>query len=62
MSEPDVLKVRLLRDGAKLPWRATPLELADAGVELGRTYPEPNIDHKKGRERALDAYAKVRAA
>jgi deoxyribodipyrimidine photo-lyase len=43
------------------PWRATPLELASAGVELGRTYPEPIIDHKRGRERALAAYAKLRA-
>jgi dUTP diphosphatase len=25
VSEPEALKVRLLRDGAKLPWRATPL-------------------------------------
>jgi deoxyribodipyrimidine photo-lyase len=44
------------------PWRATPLELASAGVELGRTYPEPIIDHKQARERALAAYAKLRAS
>jgi deoxyribodipyrimidine photo-lyase len=44
------------------PWRATPLELASAGVVLGSTYPEPIIDHRKGRERALAAYAKVRNA
>jgi hypothetical protein len=44
------------------PWSAAPLELADAAVELRKTYPKPIIDHKKGRERALDAYAKVRAA
>jgi len=42
------------------PWSATPLELKSAGVELGVTYPEPIIDHKAGRERALAAYAKVR--
>jgi deoxyribodipyrimidine photo-lyase len=42
------------------PWRATPLELMSAGVELGRTYPEPIIDHARGRERALAAYAKIR--
>jgi len=41
---------------------AAPLELKGAGVELGNTYPEPIIDHKKGRERALKAYTKVRAA
>jgi len=44
------------------PWSATPLELASAGVELGRLYPEPIIDHKKGRERALAAYARLRGA
>ncbi len=43
------------------PWTATPLELASAGVELGKTYPRPIVDHKKGRERALEAYAKLRA-
>lgn len=42
------------------PWNATPLELKDAGVELGFTYPEPIIDHRRGRERALEAYAKSR--
>jgi deoxyribodipyrimidine photo-lyase len=31
-----------------------------ADVKLGRTYPEPIIDHGKGRERALAAYAKLR--
>jgi deoxyribodipyrimidine photo-lyase len=43
------------------PWRAAPLELAGAGVTLGKTYPEPIVDHKRGRERALAAYARVRA-
>jgi deoxyribodipyrimidine photo-lyase len=42
------------------PWSATPLELAAAGVELGKNYPQPIVDHKAGRERALAAYAKVR--
>ena len=42
------------------PWEATPLELASAGVELGKTYPHPIIDHKAGRERALKAYATIR--
>ena len=43
------------------PWAAAPLELNAAGIELGKTYPRPIIDHKAGRERALKAYAKVRA-
>jgi deoxyribodipyrimidine photo-lyase len=44
------------------PWRASPLERASAGVELGETYPRPIIDHSDGRARTLDAYAKVRDA
>jgi deoxyribodipyrimidine photo-lyase len=42
------------------PWEATPLELASAGVTFHKTYPQPIIDHRKGRERALKAYEKVR--
>ena len=43
------------------PWSATALELENAGVELGNTYPKPIVDHKAGRERALQAYATIRA-
>jgi deoxyribodipyrimidine photo-lyase len=42
------------------PWDAAPMELAAAGVTLGKTYPEPMVDHKAARERALAAYAKTR--
>jgi deoxyribodipyrimidine photo-lyase len=42
------------------PWSATPLELNAARIKLGNTYPEPIVDHRAGRERALKAYAKVR--
>jgi deoxyribodipyrimidine photo-lyase len=42
------------------PWEATPLQLAGAGIELGKTYPRQIIDHKAGRERALKAYASIR--
>jgi deoxyribodipyrimidine photo-lyase len=42
------------------PWTATPMELASAGVTLGKTYPAPIVDHKIGRERALAAYATTR--
>jgi deoxyribodipyrimidine photo-lyase len=42
------------------PWRATPLELTGAAMEPGKTYPQPIIDHRIGRERALAAYGKVR--
>ncbi len=43
------------------PWDATPMELAAAGVTLGKTYPEPIVDHKAARARALAAYAKTRS-
>ena len=43
------------------PWSAAPLELADTGIILGETYPAPIVDHGHGRERALAAYAKLRA-
>jgi deoxyribodipyrimidine photo-lyase len=42
------------------PWEAAPLELASAGITLGKTYPQPIVDHRKGRERALKAYEKIR--
>lgn len=38
------------------PWEAPPHVLEHAGVELGETYPEPIIEHKAGRERALEAF------
>ena len=44
------------------PWEATPMELATAGVTLGKTYPEPIVDHKAARARALAAYAKTRGS
>lgn len=38
------------------PWEAPEHVLRAAGVELGRTYPLPIIDHRFARERALQAY------
>jgi deoxyribodipyrimidine photo-lyase len=43
------------------PWEASPAELAAAGVRLGCDYPAPIVDHKAARQRALDAYAALRA-
>ncbi len=43
------------------PWDAAPLELQAAGIRLGRDYPEPVIDHAFARQRALAAYAAMRA-
>ncbi|MEN8844529.1 MAG: deoxyribodipyrimidine photo-lyase [Lentimonas sp.] len=43
-----------------MPWEAPQNILEYAGVELGHDYPEPIIEHKKGRERALAALAQFR--
>jgi deoxyribodipyrimidine photo-lyase len=42
------------------PWTATPIDLAAAGVCLGRTYPQPIVDHASARSRALDALRSLR--
>ena len=42
------------------PW-AAPMEiLHDAGLRLGRDYPEPIVDLKASRQAALDAYATIK--
>lgn len=44
------------------PWRASPIELADAGVVLGRTYPRPVVDHADARRNAIRIYKGLRLA
>ena len=43
------------------PFNAPPEVLAQAGVELGQTYPVPIVDHHLARSAALAGYDKVRA-
>ena len=43
------------------PWEAPPQMLADAGITLGRTYPEPIVEHTLARTRALAAFKSIRA-
>lgn len=43
------------------PWKAPGLELAEAGVTLGSTYPFPIVDHSEARQRTLAAYEAARA-
>ena len=43
------------------PWRAAPLELAAAGVTIGKNYPAPVVDHDMARKRTLERYHVVRA-
>lgn len=44
------------------PWKATPVELAAAGLRLGEHYPLPVVDHAQAREDTLARYAVVREA
>jgi len=44
------------------PWEAPPLVLKAAGVSLPRDYPLPMVDHGKARDRALAAFAELKAA
>jgi len=42
------------------PWKAPKEVLKKAGVTLGETYPEPIVEHKEARERALSRYKESR--
>ena len=44
------------------PWAARPLDLAEAGIVLGRDYPEPIVQHEVARAKTLERYAVVRRA
>ena len=42
------------------PWKADSAILKNSDIKLGDTYPNPIVDHKFARERALNKYAKLR--
>ena len=42
------------------PWEAPPAELARAGVELGKNYPRPMVNHAAARTAALAAFKQLR--
>lgn len=42
------------------PWEAGELTLSAAGVVLGEDYPEPIVNHAKARDRALEAFEKIK--
>lgn len=52
---------RLPAPDIHVPWEAPALTLAEAGVTLGRTYPEPIVEHAHARARALAAFKTLRA-
>lgn len=43
------------------PFDLSAAQLADHGVRLGKDYPTPIVDHKKAREAALAAFAKIKS-
>jgi len=51
---------RLPREWVHKPWEAPASVLTDAGIELGRTYPQPIVDHRKARSRALEALQRIK--
>ncbi len=42
------------------PWEAPDMVLHGAGVQLGKDYPKPVVDHAKARAAALAGYARVK--
>ncbi|MEM7214262.1 MAG: deoxyribodipyrimidine photo-lyase [Pseudomonadota bacterium] len=44
------------------PFEANAIELSEANITLGKTYPHPIVDHKQARAAALSSYEKVKAA
>jgi len=42
------------------PWEAPDIVLEEAGIELGKNYPEPICDLKLSRERALKAFSQIK--
>jgi deoxyribodipyrimidine photolyase len=46
---------RLSNEFIHKPWLAPPDALRTAGIELGRDYPAPMVDHGAARDRALAA-------
>ena len=51
---------RLPADSIHEPWQASAIQLRDAGIRLGSTYPLPIVDHQAARQRALGAMARVK--
>ena len=44
------------------PWLARPIDLAAAGIEIGRDYPLPIVQHDAARTKTLERYAVIKAA
>ncbi len=42
------------------PWRASAEQLKRAGIVLGKTYPQPIVDHDAARQRSLAAFRSLK--
>ena len=51
---------KLPADWIHQPDKAPPAILRSAGIELGRTYPQPVVNHAIAREVALEAFARIK--
>ena len=51
---------RLPNSALHAPWRVDPGRLHEAGVKLDENYPEPIVDLRASRERALEAWRRRR--
>ena len=49
-------------DSIQKPWAAPEEALSKAGIRLGRNYPEPLVDLKVTRERALERFQRIKAS
>lgn len=50
---------KLSNDDIHAPWKASAEALSAAGIQLGKTYPVPMVDHAEARARALAAYKTI---
>jgi deoxyribodipyrimidine photo-lyase len=44
------------------PWEAPPGILADVGIRLGSTYPQPIVHHREARSRSLEAFQRTKTS
>ena len=51
---------RLPKKYIHAPWTAPEAILAESGVTLGKSYPNPIVDHAEARRRALEGYDKIK--
>jgi deoxyribodipyrimidine photo-lyase len=41
------------------PWKLSEAQQREAGMRLGGDYPEPVVDHRAERERAMERYRRA---